>query len=475
MNDDALEQELRAWYRAEVDDSLVAPADLRDDVRAIPTSAPAYSSRGVRRPTMLLIAAAITATAAVGSAILGAGIVRPSPVAPPPSRAAVIAPTSSAVASIVPEASAVVTPTPVLGGGVILAVMPHPGERPCNTTAAPYDVVAIDPATTATTVLGTTSKECAVRPFEAHWAANRTKILLFEHNSPKQLDLPNTTDAGRRLPVVCCDLPPYLTVWEDGGSGGQGWTVSPRGDRVAAVHTTNPNRGDAVVVSDIDGQNVRRLALPKGADGRGGLAWSPDESTIAIAACRPCNTAAHGQPANADERWHVYLVPVDGSPVRALVSTDAGGTVSQPAWAPDGSGVAVVITQCGAGETPPQCSIERTTSSLAIVDVASGAVVVIVSRTHFAGGDEIQAPSWAPDGRRIRFQLYDISRDRLTAYVVDADANNLAKVVDGGVLAWSPDGEWFLLRLDPTKDTISIGSIDGGPLRELGSFTAVDW
>src|SRR5207247_9256146 len=60
MNDDALERELRAWYRAEIDDSVVAPADLRDDVRASPALRLPVRRSGVgRRPTMLLIAAAV--------------------------------------------------------------------------------------------------------------------------------------------------------------------------------------------------------------------------------------------------------------------------------------------------------------------------------------------------------------------------------------------------------------------------------
>jgi hypothetical protein len=474
MNDDALEQELRAWYRAEIDESLAAPADLREDVRAIPLDVGARHPGAVRRPTMLLIAAAITTAAVVGSAIVGAGIVRPSPVAPPPSHATVVVPTP---ASTVPRPSPVptATPTPVLGGGSILAVVPHPGARACNTTAAPYDVVTIDPASGATTVLGTTSTDCAVRPFEAQWAADRTKIVLLDRYSPKQLDLSTVTEAGRRLPVVCCDLPAYDTVWEGGGGNGQGWSVSPRGDRIAAVHTNHAGVGDGIVVSDIDGQNVRPLPLPDGTDGRLGFAWSPDESTIAIPGCRPCNTAQPGQKPTAVERWQLYLLKVDGSESRSLLSSAAGETASQPAWSPDGASLAVVITKCGAGETPPDCKMERTTAGLATFDVASGAVRTIVPGTHFARGDEIQAPSWSPDRRRIRFAVYDVGRDQMMASIVDADGSHLATVVDGGVVAWSPDGEWFLVRRDLTTEAVSIGSIDGGPLRELGSFTAVDW
>ncbi|MFL5755703.1 MAG: hypothetical protein ACJ77N_05325 [Chloroflexota bacterium] len=477
MNDEQLERELRAWYDAEVDDSVVAPTDLRDEVRAIPTTLRVRNARVVRRPTVLLLAAAVATTAVIGSAIVGSAIVRPPRVSPPPSDAALVGPTPSAAASTVPEPSptATATPTPILGGGLILAVRPHSATHTCNTTAAPFDVVTVDPASGATTVLGTTSKDCAVRPFEAHWAADRTKILLFDGYRPKQLDVATVTDAGRALPVVCCDLPPYLSVWEDGGSGGQGWSVSPRGGRVAAVHTARPNVGDAIIVSDIDGQNVRRLLLPDGANARGGFAWSPDESTIAVAACRPCNTAQPGQRANAAERWHVYLVPVDGSAVRTLLSTDAGGTSSQPAWAPDGSSVAVVMTQCASGETPPACTIGRTTSALAIVDAGSGGVDTIVGGTDLGRGDEIEAPSWGPDGIHIRFQVYAPAADRDTAYIVGSDGSELTKVAPRRILDWSPDGRWFLVRRNFGVETISIGSIDGGPLRELGSFTAVDW
>jgi hypothetical protein len=424
---------------------------------------------------VLLIAAAIATTAVIGSAIVGSGIDRPARVSPPPSNAALVGP--SAAASTLPERSptAPATLTPVLGGGLILAVRPHSEAHSCNTTAAPFDVVTMDPASGATTVLGTTSNECAVRPFEAHWAADRTKILLFDRYGPRQLDLSTVTDAGRGLPVVCCDLPPYLSVWEGGGGSGQGWSVSPRGDRVAAVHTAGSDVGDAIIVSDIDGKNVRRIDLPDGADARAGGAWSPDESTIAVSACRPCDTAQHGQPAKADERWHVYLVSVDGSAVRVLLSTGAGQTVSQPAWAPDGSSIAVVVTQCASGQTPPWCTDTRTTSALAVVNADSGVVDTIVSGTVPGPGHDVEAPSWGPGGRQIRFRVYDPSTDRSTSYIVGPDGTDLTQVADRAILDWSPDGQWFLVRGDTGAEAVSLGSIGGGPLREVGPFTSVDW
>lgn len=478
MNDDAFERQLRAWYRTEIDDTIVAPADLRDDVRSIPALGLWAGRSGAgRRSSMLLIAAAVATTAAIGSALVGSGILRPTLPAPRPSDAAIIEPTPPLLASVVsvPSPGATQSSTPITGGALILAALPHPGDRPCNTTEAPFDVVTIDPATGATTLLGTTSSECSVRTFDVHWAADRTKILLLGRYGPSQLDLATVTDAGRGLPVVCCDLPAAADVWQGGGGNGQGWHVSQRGDRIGAVHTAPSDVGDAILVSDIDGGNVHRLPLPDGADAPAGFAWSPDESTLAVAVCRPCDTTQRGQPATGAERWQLYLVPADGSPVRLLLASAAGRTASQPAWSPDGSSIAVVATQCAAGETLPKCTIERATSSIAIVDVTSGAARTIVSSTDLGRGLDIGDPSWAPDGRRIRFQASEIKSDRVTTYVVDPDGSHLATVIDGGVVAWSPDGEWFLVGRGVVANAISIGPVDGGTVRELGAFTAVDW
>jgi Tol biopolymer transport system component len=130
------------------------------------------------------------------------------------------------------------------------------------------------------------------------------------------------------------------------------------------------------------------------------------------------------------------------------------------------------VTECEAGQTPPRCTDTRTTSSLAIVNTTSGADT-IVPGTALGRDHDIQAPSWEPDGTRIRFSAYEPSTDRSTAYIVSADGGDLTKIVDGAIVAWSPDGRWFLARFG--TEAVYIGSVDGGPLRELGTFTAVDW
>ena len=96
-----------------------------------------------------------------------------------------------------------------------------------------------------------------------------------------------------------------------------------------------------------------------------GRSWSPDESALVVAACLPCNDAIEpGQPATAENHEHLFIVPVDGSPVRELLD-DTDWLVVDPDWSPDGSTFATVRNECASGEAPPQCSGEVTSSLVA--------------------------------------------------------------------------------------------------------------
>ena len=401
------------------------------------------TTSGTRALVVFVVIALITALA-LGALAVGSGLVRMPSVVP-------LAPTSPPASTVsLPSA----TPAPVLGGGLVLATMPHPGDRPCNTTAAPFDVVTVDPGTGATTLLGTSASTCDVRPFDARWAADRTKIVLLERYGRGQLDLPTVTEAGREFPVVCCGLP--TGVWEGGGPDNeQDWKVSPRGDQIAAIHTAAPDGlGDAIVVAEIDGQNARRVPLPKGVDPCCGFAWSPDESLIAVA------TSA----------GTLLIVPVDGSPIRVLVDGGAGAAPSQPAWAPDGTTIAVVVSRCPAAKAPPFCT------TLATVDVATGAVEsLLTGKDVRAADDEVWSPSWSPDGRRIGLLVSDPSFSGFETFAVDPEGANLAKVSDGRLLAWSPDGQWLLVGGGSDGEDVWIAPIAGGQERNLGRFQSADW
>ncbi len=76
MNDDELEERLRAWMRAEATPTLSAPAALRDRVSAIPAATPAGA--WARWPSVPMIPAMVaTVLIAATVTLIGLGIVRP--------------------------------------------------------------------------------------------------------------------------------------------------------------------------------------------------------------------------------------------------------------------------------------------------------------------------------------------------------------------------------------------------------------
>ena len=97
MTDHDLEQRLRAWYRAEIDESERAPEQLRADLATLAQTVARsrrLSTAGWRFPAMNRFAPlAVAATAVVVAILIGIGLlVRPPDVGPSP----VPAPTHSA-------------------------------------------------------------------------------------------------------------------------------------------------------------------------------------------------------------------------------------------------------------------------------------------------------------------------------------------------------------------------------------------
>ena len=247
-------------------------------------------------------------------------------------------------ATAIPSASAA-SPSPSpgvpLGGGLILVFQPHEPRDPCDDRlpGGPFDIFSLDAGTGAQTLLGTTAEDCSTNWLALQWASDREHILMTDDFGQDTLDLDTPTAAGRDLTFICCDLP--TDIWKGGASAFDGWLLSPAGDRVAAIGSglEGPAR---IVVANIDGSGLADLSVPAGAQIRGWATWAPDQSALVVAACLPCNEALEeGQPATAENHDHLYVVPVDGSPVRELLD-DTGGWFWTPSWSPDGSTFATV-------------------------------------------------------------------------------------------------------------------------------------
>jgi hypothetical protein len=377
--------------------------------------------------------------------------------------------------SPVPLPSAVVTPSPAppLGNGSILTFKKLPASDECLDR---YTVFSVDPGTGAATELGATDAGCDAGWLVFQWALDRRHVLMTDDLRSLAARLDSQTDAGRELEFICCDLP--TDVWQGGQGPNDGWVLSPRGDLVAALHTSETAEGDAIVVVNIDGSNERTYPFPSGASVIG-ISWSPDESVVAGVGCLPCNTADHGQPTTTVNHQHVFLVPLDGAPIRQLLD-DAQGGFSVPAWSPDGATFVVAQGDCQPGDTMPACNPDRISRRIVKVLVADGTTSTLLAGNQVGGDyEQMSDPLVAPDGSHITFSAWSGDGIDSAIFVSDANGGNLVRLVDGSVPQWSPDGALLLFARAsapqwPAQDLWIIGA-DGEQLRHLGVFSGATW
>lgn len=201
---------------------------------------------------------------------------------------------------------------------------------------------------------------------------------------------------------------------------------------------------DGLFVVQPDGRGLRRLS-PIVAE----PAWAPDGTGVAFA---------------GDDG--VYLADVDGGePVRVVEAVSPG----VPAWSPDGQRIAFV---------------DRLARQLVVHDLAA-ATAVRIPLIEPSGGDQPtplpirNKPSWSPDGRTVAFTSWDgagdeifvvdaaggtprqVSRTRLSAEPVDRQVPTGPRKAqsDAGFPAWSPDGTAIAYALYP-ETAGSFGGIN---------------
>lgn len=405
--------------------------------------------------------------------------------------AAASAPVGSGDASA-SEAPSAEPPAGPLGGGLILVQDGYEQENP-----SPLNVSTLDAGTGQQTLLGTLPAGGGPawrNGYTFQWGADRKHVLALDHGGKWQA-LGNPTDAGHHLTFVCCA--PARVVLPN-GEGTQalyanGWVLSPRSDQVAGLTSLPINIpgcplcsasvAQVIVILDGDGGNLRTLALPEGTQLSDPISWAPDGSALVVSGCRPCNNVGTGEsaqtplpsgdwaeltPSPAVEHAHLFVVPINGSPVQELLD-DAETTFWSPVWSPDGTTIAYASHACPHDKHAPLCfEGTLTLETLAVVDGRRSAVIE---------GDAAVGLSfvWSPDGRR--FALTDGS----AIFVMDADGSHHAKVADANESepTWSPDGEWLLFSTyDEALGTTSgpwIVAADGGEPRLLGTYGGWTW
>lgn len=119
----------------------------------------------------------------------------------------------------------------------------------------------------------------------------------------------------------------------------------------------------------------------------------------------------------------LWVVNPDGSGRRNVSAL----RVSEPAWAPDGTRIAVAYHDVANGR-------------IHIVPAAGG------SPTRITQQPNDFAPTWSPDGTRIAFVRNENRFDRL--FVMNADGSGVRLLTDFSIHVqdpeWSPDGSRFV-------------------------------
>lgn len=138
----------------------------------------------------------------------------------------------------------------------------------------------------------------------------------------------------------------------------------------------------------------------------------------------------------------IWITDPSGDETRRL-STHAEGPRNLSTWSPDGRTLAYMVSASSGGEiwlTNPDDGAERR----------------LATTGHFAIADEQgEAPvlSWSPDGRRLAYTTWrnlgaeTDPRYGASAWSVDIESGDKARIASGVVLDWSPDSTRVLVRL----------------------------
>jgi Tol biopolymer transport system component len=271
---------------------------------------------------------------------------------------------------------------------------------------------------------------------------------------------------------------------------------SPTGGHLAFQRSGEPGGGSSLFVARADWSDIRELPATEGA-----VAWSPDGSQLALAAC--CGMGIHIATPDGGNRFLTYASPhsspylpsplawspdgkrlafhsydktLGGSAITVVntetASLEALGSGSQPAWSRDGSQIAFtrdghlfVMRSAGGQSTQITNPVQPFVDSPQWASTDSGVLfhfapwflrsIRLVGASgdeqHLAYGDH---PVWSPDGSRIAFIGRVLSAGLAGTnemYVMNADGSGVHKVgqyswADVGtcpeVLAWSTDGNY---------------------------------
>ncbi|MCX7622411.1 MAG: LpqB family beta-propeller domain-containing protein [Thermomicrobium sp.] len=238
-----------------------------------------------------------------------------------------------------------------------------------------------------------------------------------------------------------------IYVWENGKVrrllelGNAAWPRwSPDGSRIAFVRL-----GDAysdLYVARSDGQGIVQLTRNQPGFVPGSYQYVQNAVWALSPTWSPDGTAlVYASDLNSLKNFLWRIPSAGGTPQRIEATTRLGDNVDQPSFSPDGTRIVFIhrVTR--------EDGLQRRTD-LWIVDLRTGNLAPLVQ-----GGDGQYAPVWSPDGLWIAYVGRHGEANDL--FVVPASGGQPVQLTDSGVVAaptWSPDGRTLaFLQLDQGK------------------------
>jgi dipeptidyl aminopeptidase/acylaminoacyl peptidase len=189
-------------------------------------------------------------------------------------------------------------------------------------------------------------------------------------------------------------------------------------------------------------------------------AWSPDGTSIAFQSNRAADR-------DWEDRTDIYVVPATGGRARKL--TRSKHALFAPAWSPDGqriaclgrtvdapSGANVRLWIVPATGGDPECATAH-------LDVSIGSDVL----TDMRAGHQSLAPSWTPDGTRIRALISERGNVRLDELDLGGGAPRTAIGGDRVLLDFDARGDRIVFTASTPTDPGDVFALDGAEERRL--------
>ncbi|MBO0701444.1 MAG: PD40 domain-containing protein [Candidatus Dormibacteraeota bacterium] len=248
--------------------------------------------------------------------------------------------------------------------------------------------------------------------------------------------------------AVSVDGGPQYRLWRLLPHGAQQLSREPARDPAVALRTSRlaydstaagaPN----VYVSGLNLASPHEVAPAPG--GQTQPAWSPDGGRLAYVSGQ---LGLHAPVGVSGTFGTVFVSTADGGGAHAITPDDS--FAGEPAWSPDGTGIAYATDRGGYW-------------NIDTVRPDGGGERMLTDR------GQAQWPTWSPDSSRIAYQWSAALGGDPSIWVMDAaDGGTAHRLTSGSDPSWSPNGKWiaFVRKTDQGSDLWMISPRGGHAVR----------